>query len=81
MFATIVSYGCRKSSLKDVTYVAIVSEACCKRIFRVFQSYVLSMFSECMLQVCLSGCYICFTHILHLFYLDVASGCNVFQVF
>ena len=32
-----------------------------------------------MLQVCLSGCCICFTHMLQLFYLDVAYVCNIFS--
>ena len=31
-----------------------------------------SIFSRCMLQVCLFGCCICFTHMLQVFYLDVA---------
>jgi hypothetical protein len=30
---------------------------------------------------CLSRCCICFTHMLHVFYLDIAYGCNGFQVF
>jgi hypothetical protein len=62
-------------------HVAIVSEACCKRMFRVFQMcqrYVSSVFSGRILQVCLSGCCICFTYMLHVFYLDVAYGCNSF---
>jgi len=50
-------------------------------MFPVFQRYVSSVFSGRMLQVCLSGCCICFTHTLHVFYLDVAYGCNGFQVF
>ena len=62
-------------------YVAIVSEACCKRIFRVFQRYVSSVFFGRMLQVCLSRYCICFTQTLHVFYLDVVYGCNGFQVF
>ena len=51
------------------------------RVFQMFQRYVSSLFSERMLQVCLSGCCICFTHTLHVFYLDVAYGCSGFQVF
>jgi hypothetical protein len=35
-----------------------------------------------MLQVCLSGCYICFTHTLQVFYLDIAIYFSMaFQVF
>jgi hypothetical protein len=33
------------------------------------------------LQVYLSGCCICFTHILQVFYLDIAYACIGFQVF
>jgi len=85
MYIAVVSCGCCKSRLGDVAhiaYVAIVSEAYCKRIFRVFQMfqrYVSSMFSGRMLQVCLSGRCIYFTHTLHVFYLDVAYGCNGFK--
>ena len=39
------------------------------------------MFFGRILQVCLSRCCICFTHMLHVFYLDVAYDCNDFQVF
>ena len=35
----------------------------------------------CMLQVCLSGCSICVTHMLQVFYLDVAYVCNGFRAF
>jgi hypothetical protein len=34
-----------------------------------------------MLHVCLFGWCICFTHTLHVFYLDVCVCCNGFQVF
>jgi hypothetical protein len=61
---------------RDVAYVAIVVHVCCKR----FVTNVSSMFSGRM-QVCLSGCCICFTHTLHVFYLDVAYGCDVFKCF
>jgi len=59
---------------------SVVVEACCRCMFRVFQRYVSSVFSRLMLQVCLSGCCICFTYTLHVFYLDVAYGCNGFQM-
>jgi hypothetical protein len=57
----------------------LFSEACCNSMFRVFQRYVSSVFSGSMLQLCLSRCCICFTHMLHVFYSDVAYGCNGFQ--
>ena len=44
---------------------SVVVEACCQCMFRVFQRYVSSVFSGLMLQVCLSGCCICFIHTLH----------------
>jgi hypothetical protein len=44
-----------------------------------FQSFI-CVFRR-MSQVCLSGCCICFTHILQVFYLNVAYVCNGFQTF
>jgi hypothetical protein len=32
------------------------------------------------LQLCLSGCCICFTHMLHVFYSDIVYCCNGFQM-
>ena len=52
---------------RDVIYVAIVVHLCWKGLFPMFH-----LFFRRMLQVCLSGCCICFTHMLQLFYLDVA---------
>jgi hypothetical protein len=59
---------------QDVAYVAMVMYV------QMSVTNVSSMFSEHMLQVCLSGCCICFIHTLHMFYLDVVYGCNGFQV-
>jgi hypothetical protein len=50
------------------------------RVFQMFHRYVSSVFSRSMLQLCLSEHCICFTHMLYVFYLDVAYGCNGFQV-
>jgi hypothetical protein len=61
---------------RDVAYVAMVVHVCCKSLSPMFH-----LFSKRMLQVCLSGCCICFTHMLQVYYLDVAYVCNVFQVF
>jgi hypothetical protein len=52
---------------RDVVYVAIIIYVCCKLLFSMFQ-----LFFRCMLQVCLSKYCTCFTHMLHVFYLDVA---------
>jgi hypothetical protein len=57
-------------------YVAIFVHVCCKLLSPIFHL----CFGR-MLQVCLSICCICFTHILHVFYLDIAYVCNGFQVF
>jgi hypothetical protein len=63
---------------RDVAYVAMVVHVCCKGLLPMFHLCV----SGCKLQVCFSGCCICFTHTLHLFYLDVAYGYNgFFEVF
>ena len=61
---------------RDVAYVAMVVHVCCKRLFPIFY-----LFFRRMLQVCLFGCCICFTHMLQMFYLDVAYVYNGFQVF
>jgi hypothetical protein len=52
---------------QNIAYVAIVVHVCYKRLFPMFH-----LFFRCMLQVRLSGCCICFTHMLQVFYLDVA---------
>jgi hypothetical protein len=73
--------------------VAKIDQGCCTccncfrgmlqeyfRVFQMFQWYVSFMFFECMLQLCLFRCCICITHMLHVFYSDVAYGCSGFQV-
>jgi hypothetical protein len=40
---------------------------------------VSSIFFKVMLQLCLSRCCICFTHMLQVFYPDVAYVCNRFS--
>jgi hypothetical protein len=49
------------------------------RVFQMFQRYVSSVFSGRMLQLCLSGCYICFTHMLHVFDLELRMVVMVFK--
>jgi hypothetical protein len=53
--------------------VAMVYTYVCERLFPLFL-----LFFRHMLQVCLSGCCICFTHMLQVFYMDVAYVCNGF---
>jgi hypothetical protein len=62
---------------RDLAYVAMDVHAYCKCLSLKFHLF----FSICMLQVGLSGCCICFTHMLQAFYLDVVYVCNDFQVF
>ena len=50
-----------------VSYVAMVVDVRCKRLFQMFH-----LFFKYMLQVRLSECCICFTYTLQVFYLDVA---------
>jgi hypothetical protein len=61
---------------RDDSYVAMVVDVCCKLLFSMFH-----MFFRCILQLCLSGYFIFFTHILR----SVLSRCCVclqwFQVF
>jgi hypothetical protein len=52
---------------RDVAYIAMVVPLCCKGLFPMFH-----LFFRRMLQVCLSKYCICFTHMLQVFYLDVA---------
>jgi hypothetical protein len=55
--------------------VTLVLHVCCKRISPTFH-----LFFRCMLlEVCLFGCCICFTHMLQVFYLDVTYVRNSFQ--
>ena len=49
---------------RDVAYIAMVVHGCCKLLFSMFY-----LFFRRMLQVCLSECCICFTHMLQVFYL------------
>jgi hypothetical protein len=52
----------------DIAYVVIVVHVCCKLLFPIF----ICFFFKFTLQVCLFGCCIYFTHMLQVFYLDVA---------
>ena len=57
---------------------------CCNGCTRMLQrsvTNVSSVFSDECCKCVLFGCCICFTHILHVFYLDVAYICKGFQVF
>jgi hypothetical protein len=62
---------------RDVAYVTMAIHVGCKRLFQIFYLFFIGM-----LQVCLSACCICFTHMLLVFYLDVAYVfVTDFQVF
>ena len=52
----------------------------CTRMLQTSVPNVSSVFRR-MLQVCLFGCCICFTHMLQVFYLNVEYVCNDFRVF
>jgi hypothetical protein len=62
---------------RDVAYVAMAIHACCKRLFQIFH---LPSASQTYVTSILCGCCICSTHMLLVFYLDVAYDCNSFQV-
>jgi hypothetical protein len=53
----------------------------CFECFRCFRDMFHLCFSERILQVCLSGCCICFTHTLHVFIWMLRMVAMVFQVF
>jgi hypothetical protein len=78
MYDAIILFRCCKSRSGNVThiaYVAIVSETCCKRLFK----NVLSV-SRCLLQSFLSRCCICFTYISRQYIPNVSTvsilGCS-----
>jgi hypothetical protein len=61
----------------NFAYVAIG----CTCILQLSVPSVLSVLLDVCCKVCLSGCCICFTHMLQVFYLDVTCVCNDFQTF
>ena len=61
---------------REVAYIAMVIHVFVNFCFQCF-----ICFSRRMLQVCLFGCCLCFTHMLHVFYLNVAYVLQWFQVF
>ena len=79
MYVAIVVFGCFKSRSGDVAYVAIVSEVCCKSMFRVFQRYVSALFFRMHVAIV----FICMLHMFPTYVACVLLGCFrcVFQVF
>jgi hypothetical protein len=61
---------------RDVAYVAMVVHLCCKHLWPMFH-----LFFRCMLQEYLSRYFICFIHMLQVFYLDVVYACHGFKCF
>jgi hypothetical protein len=62
---------------RDVAHVAMVVHVCCNGLSPMFHLCFPDTCCKCVYpDVC-----ICFIHTLHVFYLDVAYGCNGFQVF
>jgi hypothetical protein len=76
MYVSSVLYECCKSTSGCCIYCNG-----CIRMLQVSVPSVSSLFFRRMLQVCLSGCSIYFTHMLQVFYLDVTFVCNSFKVF
>jgi hypothetical protein len=58
---------------RDVAYVAMI----CTCMLQASIPNISSVFGR-VLQVCLSGYWICFTHLLQMFYLDVAYILQLF---
>jgi hypothetical protein len=52
----------------DVAYVALVVHLCCKHLSLIFHLF----FSDICCKCVLSGCCICFTHMLQVFHFNVA---------
>jgi hypothetical protein len=76
MYVASVSYGCCKSS-RDVAHVAIVVHICCKLLFSMFHLFFSDVCCKC---VYLDVAYV-FTHMMQVFYLDVAHVYNGFKCF
>ena len=90
MYVAFISYGCFKSRSGDVAhvaYVAIVSEACCKHMFRVFQMFqrFVSSHHLCFADACCKCVYLDVVDVSHIrcmcFIWMFAYGCSGFQVF
>jgi hypothetical protein len=64
---------------RDVVYVAMDNG--CTRMMQRSVPNVSYVFSDVLLQVCLSGCCICFMRMLQVFHRDNVYVCNDFQVF
>ena len=62
---------------QDVAYVAMVVHVCCKLLFSMFHLFCSDACCKCG---SLDVAYV-FTHLLQVFYQDVAYVCNGFQVF
>ena len=56
---------------RDVAYVAIISEACCKRMFRVFQMNV----SSVCFRTHVASVFIWILHTFHIYVASVLCGC------
>jgi hypothetical protein len=61
---------------RDIAYVAMVVHVCFKILFSTFH-----LLFPTYVAKCLFGSFICFTHMLKMFYLDVAYVLQWFQVF
>jgi hypothetical protein len=70
-------YKCFRWMLQSRSGCCICYNGCTRMLQRSITN-VSSVFSGRMLQMCLSGYCICFTHTLHVFYLDVAYVYNDF---
>jgi hypothetical protein len=92
MYVAYVSFGCCKSR-SGVAYVAMAIHVCCKCMFQMFQTYVLSVLSgyciccKCMFQMfhlfqvyvtsVSSRCCICFRHMLQASIQNVSSVSDI----
>jgi hypothetical protein len=62
---------------QNVAYVAVVVHICCRGMFPMFYLCFGMYCCKCVL----SGCYIRFTHMLQVFYPDIAYVATVFKCF
>jgi hypothetical protein len=67
-YVVVVSYGYCKSRSGDVAYIASVSEACCKRLFKTFHLFLDVRCNHFYLDIA----YV-FTHMLKQYVLNVSA--------
>jgi len=64
---------------RDVAYIAMIVHICCKCLFPMFDLFFSDVCFKCVYLDVLYVSHICFTHMLQIFFLDVAYVRNCFS--